>query len=283
MLNSHPAVVGGPESDMFRRLHVLPRLGMSAWRWRWHLFRCWDQPFRQWSEHFGISAAEQRQLWRRTGNPAGFVRAFFGTYAERHGATRWVDKTPANVKCVERIFATLPDAKFVHLIRDGRDVCCSVAQWWRQFHPGKPLGVAEAAEVWARWVRLGRAWRAHPRCCEVRYEDLVSDPEPTLRRLLAFLELDWDDAILRRESDRPQNRPELGAPHNVGVDRPVYRNAMGRWQRDLTAVDRAVIEAEAGDLLRELGYAGDTKWVDSDPPSDDAEAASTPAIALSAT
>ncbi len=132
------------------------------------------------------------------------MRAFFDAYAERQGKPRWGDKTPAYMLSVTRIGRALPEARFVHLIRDGRDVALS--QTARAINEQPPP--AEQAAKWVKRIGKSREQAAKlggERYIEARYEDLVRDPEPTLRRICDFVALDFDPAMLtyyERAADR---------------------------------------------------------------------------------
>ena len=132
-------------------------------------------------------------------NAPDAIRAFYGLYAERRARSRWGDKTPDYVKRIAEIGRVLPEARFVHLIRDGRDVALSLnAGWSRARRQGARARTRPRPP-------LAKRDRAGPRCTrsasaggylEVRYEDLVLDTEPTLRRVCEFVELDWDPVML---------------------------------------------------------------------------------------
>ena len=91
----------------------------------------------------------------------------------------------------------------------------------------------------------GRGWPV----CGVRYEDVVSDPERQLRRVATFLGLPWDPVVLRSH-ERPHEEifPDGKTLGGTDPKRPIDRDSVGRWQRDLSADDVARILALAGDL-----------------------------------
>ena len=209
------------------------------------------------------------------------IREFFRLYAEKEGKPRWGDKTPGYSRYIKKIQRHVPEARFIHLIRDGRDVRLS------QLGRGSDHPTPE---------RHGRRWRKRvlaareqgesvPHYIEVRYEDLVLDTEPALRRLCAFLELEWDPGMLsfhERAQDRlseiARDLPEgeelaegRNRKHRTAEDRlhlhrltsePPRRDRVGRWRSQMSVEDRAGFETEAGDLLTELGYeVGNTEVV----------------------
>jgi hypothetical protein len=186
--------------------------------------------------------------------PAGYpdaVRAVFALWAERAGKPRYGDKTPGYVVHVPAIARLLPEAVFVHVIRDGRDVAASFLD------VGWAASAEEAARHWALRVRRGRrAGRAlgPGRYHELRYEDLVADPELALRTVCDAIGLAFDPAMLdhragaaevARTTSHPGYHRHLGEP---------LRDDLRDWRRDLAPSQQARVELVAGPLLAELGY-----------------------------
>ena len=160
------------------------------------------------------------------------------------GQQRVAERTPLHVFHLELISEIYPDAKFVHIIRDGRDVARSIAaQDWG------PNTIADAAREWRDAVSAGRsAGLAPDRYCEVRYEALLSDPEGEVTRLYEWLGLPAQPTDLEyamAEHERRDNVDRVGAG-GVGA---------GKWRSAFSAGDLAAFNAVAGDLLVELGYA----------------------------
>ena len=204
-------------------------------------------------------------------NPGDAARAFFQLYAEREGKTRWGDKTPGYVREMHRIESVLPEARFVHLVRDGRDVALSVLgmNWG-------PSTVPEAAFRWKK--RILRSREQAPRIghyVELRYEDLVRDTEDTLQRICEFIELPYDEAMLRYHERAPERLQEKARDLDRGPDKapqsaearlsshalatqPPDPDRIERWRTEMSAEDRAVYEELAGDLLADLGYEVET-------------------------
>lgn len=202
----------------------------------------------------GIPAAEVAQLLRagRVGDVAEAIRTVFARYAEAEGKRRYGDKTPTYVVDLPLIAALLPEARFVHLIRDGRDVALA----YRDAHFG-PAGLDAAAVFWANRVRAGRragAALGPGRYHEVRYEDVVADPEPVVRSLCDFLELDFHPAMLRY----PERAGALVAStghqqHHRHLHRPPVAG-LRDWRTQLPVSTAVVFDLVARDLLAELGY-----------------------------
>jgi hypothetical protein len=160
----------------------------------------------------------------------------------------------------------LPEARFIHVIRDGRDVAASVRKLW--FSPGQSIG--DIAADWQQ--RILQARRDAPNLehyIEVRYEELVSEPEKTLRAVCAFIELPFDPVMLtyhertaerlREHGDRFQDG-KLVATHEQRIEQqrmtmqPPTTQRVGTWRDVLSAPEVAEFEATAGGLLQQLGY-----------------------------
>jgi hypothetical protein len=191
--------------------------------------------------------AEALSVGGGTASVADALRAIYGTYASRRGKKRYGDKTPGHVMHITMLASLLPEARFLHVIRDGRDSTLSYLD--ASFGP---TSVAEAAVYWRRFVTNGRrAGRAigTRRYREVRYESLVAEPEAELRKICSFLDLPYDDAMLRY----PERAAELVGKIHHNLVRPPTQG-MRDWRRDMSRDDVVLFESLAGGLLTELGY-----------------------------
>jgi len=201
------------------------------------------------------------------------IRSFYRAYAEKQGKPRWGDKSPGYALHIRQIGRLLPEAHFVHLIRDGRDV--RLSQLARGTNPPSAF---KHARRWKRRVNTARRQgRAVGRYMELRYEDLILDTEAQLRRICAFVELEFDAGMLSyhetaperlREIDRdlptgqelatPRSRPLFEAHERLAFHRltrePPRRDRTEKWRREMPAADIAEFERAAGDLLAEFGY-----------------------------
>ncbi len=264
MLDAHPQLTIPPET------HFLPELieGGDAGSAAEELVAT-IVGARTWGD-FGLDPDDLRRRVAEDGaeDAAGVARAFYALCAEAAGKPRWGDKTPGYVKRMRPIAGALAEARFVHLLRDGRDVALS--RLARGMGEGKQM--AEIAELWRRRIERARrqAKRLRGRYLELRYEDLVADPEPSLRRVCELIELDYDPAMLRYHERAGGRLAELGdlapaetrrgrpgeervAAHAL-TTRPPTGERVGAWRAEMSAADRDSFEAVAGTLLAELGY-----------------------------
>jgi hypothetical protein len=252
MLDAHPDLAIPPESHFLSRFgHNLARYGSERRVDAEHLasdivrtktFQAWDVP-----------AAEVMTRVRGLAAPtfAGVVDAVYMAYADPRGATRWGDKTPRYVLDIPLFDRLFPGSRFVHLIRDGRDVAMSLRSV--RSGPDEPMW---PAAFWERRVRAGRrdgGALGPTRYREVRYERLVEDPERELRAICSFLDLGWTPAMLDYPNRVVQALPDDVRSRHRHEDRPPTKG-LRDWRTEMPAADVAAFEAVAGDLLDELGY-----------------------------
>lgn len=207
---------------------------------------------------FGLPASAVRRAAGR-GSYRAFVAALYAEFAAARGKAHAGDKTPDYVRHLPLLHDLFPAARFVHLVRDGRDVALSVREWATASKGPGRLGlwdtepVATCALWWQRFVREGRRdGRCLPgdRYLEVRYEDLVTGPEPTMARILAFIGLVWSDAVVNFQRGRRHDAPRQSAER---ASMPPTRG-LRDWRRDLDGRSCRLFEALAGDTLTEFGY-----------------------------
>jgi hypothetical protein len=217
----------------------------------------------------GVTRDELREafLGVKRWNVGNGLRAYYRTYAARQGKRRWGDKTPTHAARLRSIAATLPEARFIHLIRDGRDVAASLRGL--PFAPGDG-GVAAIAAAWRDTIdRTRRLGSRVPNYREVRYERLVAEPEAVLRELCAYLELEFDTAMLRAHERATERLSEMSSitvepggairlPGGVRLEshtrEPPDASRAGRWRQTLTEHDVAIFERLAGGFLAAEGY-----------------------------
>jgi len=206
----------------------------------------------------GLDAAQlSTRIMNECRNGGDFIRVVMDSVAESQHLQRWAVYDPDNVLHVERIKRDLPNALFVHIIRDGRDIALSLKKmggftplpWDRT----QTNSLVATALYWEWMIHQGRAHgRKFPAdYIEIRYEDLITSPHETLAKLGAFIDHDLDyDRIQRaglgRLSETNSSFREEAAKEKI--------NPLGRWKERLAHEDVAAIEATVGKCLEENGY-----------------------------
>ena len=188
-----------------------------------------------------------------------FLRIVLGEVARHGRAQRWAVYDPDNIMHIPTIKREVPDALFVHIVRDGRDVALSLNKmqgvrplWW-----DRPRDLFAVALNWQWTVRKGRRYglTIPGDYIEVHYEDLVNDPGSTLLHLSEFLDHDLDyDRIRSAGVGRVSSPNSTWKEESLAEFHPV-----NRWKEKLSQREIASLEKMIGDCLQEFGYALATK------------------------
>lgn len=249
MFDSHPELAIPHESHfvvtmgMKRKAYERPA-GFDAGRFVDDLS---STGFARWG--LDATAVKRRLADEGTRSYQSAVRGVFSHYALDRGKPRYADKTPIYVLHIDYLAELFPEAQFIHIIRDGRDVALS----YMDVDFG-PAGLEEAAIHWKRFVNAGRRAGAHlgeSRYAEVRYEALMADPEREVRRLCSFVDLDFQDTMLNY-FERAQDIVGSDECHRNLYSPP--GRALRDWRSAMTPRQVAHFDALAGDTLEELGY-----------------------------
>lgn len=183
-------------------------------------------------------------------------------------ATHILDKCPGYSEYVEDINRLLPNARFIHVIRDGRDVTVSMVAARKQIGYGAD-SIQDSAAAWKEGVRAAqKATQYQGRYMEVRYEDLSVAGVDTLKSVFDFCNLPTsvEDVvgIVKSHQFKQMKAERKHADKRVKTHEAFYRKGkVGSWREDLDSMQRFIFDRIAGDLLRELGYAEDGWWADS--------------------
>lgn len=207
-------------------------------------FRLWDIPKQKVRER--VNSLQSPTF-------SGVVESVFRAYADHHGKTRWGDKTPIYVRSIPLLVNLYPQARFVHLIRDGRDVALSYLSV-----PWGPATVREAAYKWRRDTTAGMRFGRNlgpERYLEVRYEDLVADPRSSLQAICDFVDIEYSEDLLEhhRDAESRVQAPADGAPFHAAATRPPT-SGLRDWRTQMEGPELRIFESIAGRVLAQLGY-----------------------------
>jgi LPS sulfotransferase NodH len=189
-------------------------------------------------------------------NTAGdFLRIFMEDISRAQNVDRWAECTPEHLLYVPWIKREVPDAQFIHIIRDGRDVALSLQKqgWVQPFPWDKDRSLIVAGIFWEWIVGKGREFGGALGAdyIEVRYEDLMADPRSALARLGQFIDHDLDYDRIQQVAIGSVNEPNTSFTSEVqkGGFQPV-----GRWRSSFSSNDLAAFEGAIGPFLKESGY-----------------------------
>jgi hypothetical protein len=266
MLDAHPLLAIPPETGFLMQANYIRGEGDAARDALFDLITGFPPAGPTWDD-FSLTRDELRFELELVEpfEVAHGIRAFYRLYANHQKKARYGDKTPLYCAHIGAIRQTLPEARFIHIIRDGRDTALSLRPLW--FAPGKDI--TSLATQWRNLVRTARA-AAGQDYLEIRYERLLTSTETVLREICAFIELPFDPAMLRYFERVPerlkQHVTRLDASGEVVVTHeqrvmqdkllmePPQQERIFRWKEEMTATEQSEFRAAAGDLLQELDY-----------------------------
>jgi hypothetical protein len=268
MLDAHSQLAIPPETGFLTAAEKLSGKGDQLRERFFHAITnypeampCWPD-FEISKEDFRIALAAIQPF-----NVSDGYRTFYRLYAERCNKSRWGDKTPIYCRHLKAIRRVLPEARFIHIIRDGRDAAMSLRRMW--FSPG--WEIETQATYWRDCVLAARhAGAGHRDYFEVRYEDLVLNTRETLEQSCAHIDLPFEDAMLTYYQPAPERLKEHKGrslpdgstfltqeqrfEQQQRTTQPPDPACVFAWKQTMDAEEVNKFRRVAGDLLQELGY-----------------------------
>lgn len=205
---------------------------------------------REWIPRVDEQAARQQIESNGRFDFPGIVAGIMESWCNAQGKRRWGEKTPQHIFFADQILEGFPQAQFIHIVRDGRDVAVS----WRHVKFG-PEHVYASALRWSDVLEAGRALKGRlgpTQYLELRYEDLLQDTEATMRRVCAYLDERYSPDML--SFYRTNKRYPTDGINNANLAKPVMTGNTGKWRQRLSPREIRIFETVAGDQLEHYGY-----------------------------
>jgi hypothetical protein len=180
------------------------------------------------------------------------VARFHAEYAHAKGKPFWANVDIATFDHMEQVNLWFSDARFLHIVRDGRDVALS--------HQTMPYGagnIAECARAWANRTATNAKMGCilgPKRYMTVRFEDLVLDTRTSLDRICGFLGVAFDESMLHYADMVEEKIPEDRRWLWPAISRPPQEARTGQWRKGMTESQRIVFEGFANQALKAWGY-----------------------------
>jgi hypothetical protein len=255
ILSSHSRIFVPPETDFIPYFFAKDPTGELSDGRIGEILEIIFERYRFVEEWKGEKPEVSELLSRMDGRtPAAFLDALYLMYAQQNGAVRWGDKTPIYASYVDLIHQIFPEARFIHILRDPFDAGISLLEKYEkdEFH----IDSFYAGRNWVRRIKL--AQRAGQRLgpelfYELRYEDLVADPEKEVKAICKFLGEDFESEMLEQHH-LAQDRIAEDSHFFANVRKPISVSSVGRGREALSKRDKRVIQALAGPLMDEVGY-----------------------------
>jgi hypothetical protein len=254
MLDNHPDIAipldtVGLWARYEERLPSYGNLGSPADRERLVRDLLAEERIRLWEVPLTVEAVLART---GTGTFPDVIRAFHECYAAAKCKRLWGDKDPGNMLRIAQLDRWFPGCRILHIVRDGRDACLS--QLEQSFGSDDLLDCAceWREQVW--WVRQLGQLMGPARYFELRYEDLVAQPEARLREICRFLELPYAESMLRYHESVALSVPDSKRHIWPKLNQPPRADNTERWKQKLTPGMQVCFEKRAGAVLRAMDY-----------------------------
>ncbi len=210
---------------------------------------------------------KESALFLRTDDFINKTLSEWDVAARADGKTRWVEKTPPHIFQIHRFMAFRPHSRFIIMLRDGRDVVCSLRQ---------RTGYENIQDRLDRWIYDNMAalpYWTHPQVTVVKYEDLVQAPEQTLKSICEFLDEEYHPQMLEyHKTERRWYSDKIEKPeaikniqdHNTNrnwqINQPLF-DGRGRWRNDMSEAEiEAFKQSPAQKMLEQFGYVENADW-----------------------
>lgn len=170
------------------------------------------------------------------------------------GKRRWGDKTTFYLDFTSTINKFFPSAKFIHIIRDGRDIACSYRKLNHLTHDIRKIALEWTTNI--KTAKKAGRFLGKKRYVEIKYENLVNNPEIELKRICSFLNEDYSKEMLDfwKKNKEKKLEPERHMGWKELTIKPVVLNLVGRFKAELSASDIHLFEVISGNTLTSLGY-----------------------------
>ena len=181
------------------------------------------------------------------------VEQLYETYARKCGKSIWGDKTPTYESDMHLLYYHFPEARFINLIRDGRDVALSLLR-----QPWGPNTLVTAMQHWKALVSCSRKMGymlPAKQYLEVFYENLVANPQHELKRITEFLGIPFEQGMLEKfNSNLSRKLPHSSLKFHQNLNKTIDPKLSYKWRTLMSRVDQTIAHEIAGDLLRDLQY-----------------------------
>ena len=246
MLGAHKECLTTPESQF--KIEALRLEGGTHRDIAWNrIYKHWK--FRVWGMHLDPSVVPKREIGESYRSMLEWCVTRYGEHVGKRDFSVWVDHTPSNIRYLSTLLTIFPEAKAIHMVRDGRGVAASFIPRDRGANT-----VVGAAHLWVKDVSYGLAAESafgRDRIVRVRYEDLVTSPEEVLKGLCSWLGIDYEPEMAKAGGFRPPT--DLGKYHPL-IGKEPDRERASAWEWELTPRQIEVFERHTAEFLPYLGY-----------------------------
>jgi hypothetical protein len=177
------------------------------------------------------------------------IDILFTSYCRSQGKQIWGDKTPSFFRKIDILYFLFPEARFIHIVRDGRDVFDS----WRRIDPSKDNAAVVALDWRYKLSRIVKSLQKMPSAnsIEIRYEDLLEQPEATIESLCSHIGVRYDSGLT---DFYKTSHLFIGDHHSNLIFNPIDKSNKAKWKKTLSVKEVQTFNVLAGRYLRKYNY-----------------------------
>ncbi len=191
----------------------------------------------------------------------GIFSSMYELIANKYGKSRWGDKTPDFVEYLEVLSKMFPDAQFIHIIRDCRDIILSrqSLKWFRH-------DIRIIAKEWSNSIKLGEEFSKtidSGRYKAIKYEDIICEPRTQLKNVCDFLGEEFEEQMLEFYKESKKIVPSVESDRHQNTDKGLIKSNSEKWRHKMNSTDICIVESIIGNKLNELDYKivnTDSNW-----------------------
>jgi hypothetical protein len=256
MLDAHPDLAVFPETWMFDALDRLGCTECFSHKWQFVLFmnEIWEHVNRLDPTTSAVVAEVARRTPHYTGPTKPIIQELGRQFCERRGASVWGEKTPTHSMLARQVTSLFPEAAYLRIIRDPRDILVSYADRWNKgsYDSGYLMNTAALVKVYFSHVLCESFWDNRSSLL-IRYESLVTNPADNLESICAFMGLPFSSKMLSfYGTDQSRRTALLSGQQNI--DKPVMTSRVCRFRTVLSQDQLGLIEHFLMDYISPIGY-----------------------------
>ena len=191
-----------------------------------------------------------------------FMRYFMECIARKQGKKRWAEQTPGHIMNMKALSQAFPGAKFIHVIRDGRDVALSRRKlgWTGTRSLDSLKNLISAAKSWEIAVKTGQTYgkALGNNYLEIFYEDLINNLDIVLEKISVFMGIEMNRAMIENSTIGSLGKSNTAFHHETAG---ISAKSLGRWRDQLTDEEIFILHSAIGKTLAQLGYGIDSSVI----------------------
>lgn len=252
ILNSHSNIAIGAETHFFNAVFKQNNFQDKSQEEQVEQFFA-NNRIADFCKHADISREDVLSKLDSDSKPASIFAALMQVFLAKQSKARWAEKTPQHLFCVKDILEVYPEAKIIHVLRDGRDVVNSLMKM-----PWRPKGLLNNARFWNYYVSRASKLEKETHAknfISIKYEDLLTDAQAVINKVCQFIDEPFEAAMLEREGSSVFSDWENEWKQKASQDLDSSR--VNAWQEELDQDDQAILNFLQEQKLKEFGYQHD--------------------------